>query len=361
MTAPRDEHPPPRRAVASAPAKAILLGEHAVNREQPALATALDLRARCLAYARGDGRYSFRSDARTESGGLAEVRAFRAEVDRARGDGDVAGIRELAERDFFAPARYVLGQLLDRVAGEFRGVDAEWESPIPIGAGLGSGAAASAALVVAVGALQGREPSPREVADVAWQGDVIAHGGIASGLDSGACALGGVVRYTLAAGPEPVSAPGTLPLVVGDTGVVANTAAVNGRVRGSLAQRPWRAHLFGEIGLLAEAAAGALADGDLERLGRLMNLNQLVLERLGVSSPELDALVEAALEAGALGAKLSGSGGGGIVVALAAPGGTKAVAAAMEGAGGSSYVVGAAAEGARLEETAVRAGAEAAR
>jgi mevalonate kinase len=354
-------HPPegqtdPLHVVASAPAKAILLGEHAVNREQPALAVALDLRIRCTASARDDGAYSFRSEAHAESAALADVRAFRAEVDRAREAGDVVVLRELAERDFFAPARYVLGRLLDRAA-DFGGLDVVWRSPIPVGAGLGSGAAASAALAVAAGTLQRKELPPREVAEVAWQGDVIAHGGIASGLDSGACALGGVVRYTLSGGPEPVPAPASLRLVVADTGVVANTAAVNGRVRERLAERPWRTHLFGEIGLLAEAAVEAVADGDLERLGRLMNLNQLVLERLGVSSPELATLVEAALEAGALGAKLSGSGGGGIVVALATPGGAHDVAAAAERAGGRAFVVDAAVEGARVERASAPAAA----
>lgn len=338
-----------RTVVASAPAKAILLGEHAVNREQPALATALDLRARCAVSARDDGGYSFRTRGHAESGSLEDVRRFRREIDDARATGDLGRIRSIAESDFFAPARYVLGHLLDEPSPAPAGLDAEWESPIPIGAGLGSGAAASAALAVAAGELAGVPPGPLETARLAWHGDVIAHGGVASGLDSGASALGGVVRYTLSAGPAAVPAPGPLPLVVADTGVVANTAAVNTRVREGLEARPWQAHLFPEIGLLADAATEAVGAGDLERLGRLMNLNQLALERLGVSCPELDALVEAALEAGALGAKLSGSGGGGIVVALVPPERSEAVAAATERAGGRAFALVAGVEGARVE------------
>lgn len=338
--------------VASAPAKAILLGEHAVNREQPALATALDLRARCAVSAGDDGGYSFRSGDRAETGALDEARRFRREIDDARAAGDLARIRETAERDFFAPARYVLGHLVDELRPPPAGLDAEWESPIPIGAGLGSGAAASAALAVATAELAGAPLDPLETARLAWHGDVIAHGGVASGLDSGASALGGVVRYTLAGGPAAVPAPEPLPLVVADTCVVANTAAVNARVREGLEARPSQARLFPEIGLLADAATEAVGAGDLERLGRLMNLNQLALERLGVSCPEIDALVEAALEAGALGAKLSGSGGGGIVVALVPRERADDVAAATERAGGRAYALLAGVEGARVEPVA---------
>jgi mevalonate kinase len=93
------------------------------------------------------------------------------------------------------------------------------------------------------------------------------------------------------------------------------------------------------------------ADGgvDLVTLGHLMNLNQLLLEKLGVSCPEIERLVEAALGAGALGAKLSGSGGGGIIIALTEPGQQEAVAAAIEAAGGGSAIAATAAPGVRLE------------
>ncbi len=67
-----------------------------------------------------------------------------------------------------------------------------------------------------------------------------------------------------------------------------------------------------------------------------MTLNQLILEKIGVSSPELDLLIDAALEAGAWGAKLSGSGGGGIMIALAPPEAQHAVAQAITAAGGQA-------------------------
>jgi mevalonate kinase len=132
-------------------------------------------------------------------------------------------------------------------------------------------------------------------------------------------------------------APG-LQLVIGNSGVFAATSAVNTKVRGWLAERPLRMHYFAEIGLLARHAEIALRDGDWPELGRLMNMNQLILERIGVSCPELEQLNEAALAAGAYGAKLSGSGGGGIMVALVDDEHRDAVAAAIEDAGGSALI-----------------------
>jgi mevalonate kinase len=89
------------------------------------------------------------------------------------------------------------------------------------------------------------------------------------------------------------------------------------------------------MGLLARAAVAALAAGDWPELGRLMTLNQLALEKIGVSSAELERLINAALGAGALGAKLAGSGGGGIMIALCTPDRTEAVAKAIASAGGT--------------------------
>lgn len=344
----RDSHPAVRpgargAATATAPAKVILTGEHAVNRGQAAVATALELRVACDVVLRGDGRYGLSSGDRAEAGTVEELAAFRARVDALRSAEALDAIRALAGSDYFAPVRYVLSQCIDGVGG----VDVTWRSELPIGAGFGSGSAASASLVVALAAARGTPVEPADVASLAWSGDVIAHGGVASGLDSGACALGGAVRYTLERGPEPLALGVRFELVVADTGIVADTATVNAAVRERLAARPWLGSVFPAIGWLSEGVASALGAGDLAGLGSLLNLNQLALERLGVSCPEIDALVEAALAAGAWGAKLSGSGGGGIVLAVAEPRALEAVADAMAAAGAGSLVVTAGVEGAR--------------
>jgi len=328
-------------AAASAPAKVVLLGEHAVNRGGRALATALDLRVRCSVRPRADGRVRLEAGGHVMEASLAELRAFAARVDAA--EGNVAGLAE----DFLAPARFVVPALLERIGLD--GMEATWSDGLPVGAGLGSGAAAHCALAVAAARAAGRSLDPAEVAALAWRGDVLAHGGIASALDASACAYGGVIAYAVEGGAAPVACPVALPLVVADTGVVASTGAVNAGVRERLAERPGLHRLFDDLALLVEAAEGALAAGDLPALGRLMHLDQLVLEKLGVSTPEIERLVDAALAAGAHGAKLSGSGGGGIVVALAPPDRVAAVDAAMRAAGARTHSGSAAAPGAREE------------
>src|SRR5688572_9994411 len=97
--------------VTSAPAKIILFGEHGVNRQQPALATAVDLRTFCQVTLRDDSNYTLRTGLHHEQGDLAQIDAFKGEIDDLRTANALDQIREYA-RDFFAPARYVLGYLL---------------------------------------------------------------------------------------------------------------------------------------------------------------------------------------------------------------------------------------------------------
>lgn len=332
--------------VTSAPAKIILFGEHGVNRAQPALATAVDLRTTCRVTPRADGRYRLRSGDRLEEGDLAQVHAFRQTIDDLRAAQALDQIRERA-RDFFAPARYVLAHVLAQTGG--RGLEVEWRSALPIGSGLGSGAAANAAMVLGVYQTAGQTPSPEAIIAAAWQGDVIAHGGVASSLDSSTSTYGGLLRYTAADGAEVLPVQAHLPIVIGDTLVQHNTAALNTHVRRWLEERPVRMQLFRDMGWLVRQALAALSNGDHAALGHIMNLHQLLQEKMGTSLPKSEALIAAALEAGALGAKISGSGGGGIIIALVDPAHQAAVASAIEAAGGCAYIVTTGTVGVRVE------------
>jgi mevalonate kinase len=335
--------------VASAPAKVILLGGKGVNYGHPALVAAVGLRTRCsLLRTREDG-YRFTAGDRLETGSRTSLADFKRRVDALREAKSYDEISAQARQDFFAPTRYVLAHLLERTG--ILGFDVSWTSEIPVGSGLGSGAAAAASLVVAVLRAAGAGATPREVAWLAWQGDVIAHGGVGTGLDSGASALGGVVRYSLGDGPSPVRVACPLPLVIGDTLLRASTATSNTASRNWLAEHPMRLHLMAEMGILVGQAEAALLAGDLPTLGHLMNLNQLIKEKIGMSIPKVEQLIEAALGAGALGAKISGKGGGGIIVALAEAGVRDAVARAIEAVGGKAIVAEVGVEGARLEAT----------
>jgi len=133
-----------------------------------------------------------------------------------------------------------------------------------------------------------------------------------------------------------------LTLVIGDTGVVAPTHQVVGDLR-----RRWQADTeryegyFDEVAVIVEQARVAIETGSLSlpALGKLMNENQELLETLGVSSPELARLIEAARRAGAWGAKLSGAGWGGNMIALSPPELTPVIAQALTEAGAVRVIV----------------------
>jgi mevalonate kinase len=318
-------------ANARAPGKAILFGEHAVNRGEPAIAASVGLHARASVHDSVEHCCRFRGGGKVESATREDILELARRVDAWRAAGDHESIRRLAAEDFFAPSKYILGSAFGD--GLPPGLEVEWESEIPPSSGLGSGGAAFAALAAAIGPLLPRAPSREETAALAHRGDVIAHGGIASALDTQASLLGGVILFKGNGLADRVACAPGLSIVIGNTGVKAATSDVNGRVRRWLAERPEaRLRFFRAIGAASRAALPALAAGDWEELGRLFTLNQLALERIGVSCPEIDILVEAAMGAGAFGAKLSGSGGGGIVIALAAPETRESIAEAMRAA-----------------------------
>lgn len=317
-----------------APAKAILFGEHAVNRGQAALAVSVGLYARCELDIAGAG-FRFEGAGHQQHATRDDIIALRRDVDAWRDAQDYNRIRALAGSDFFAPQKYILAQAMGDALPQ--GMHIRFESEIPPSSGLGSGGATFAAMAKAI-ALAAPTPSPvartfHVVGQWAWLGDVIAHGGVASALDTQTSLLGGAIRYTKEEWGRRVHCHESLSLVIGHCGVSAATSEVNTRVREWLAADATRMRYFEMIGVLSDAALGKLASGDWKDVGKLMNMNQLVLEKIGVSCPALERLLDAALKAGALGAKLSGSGGGGIMIALVTAETKIAVAQALNEAG----------------------------
>ncbi|NOZ50788.1 MAG: hypothetical protein GXP37_12195 [Chloroflexi bacterium] len=334
--------------ITSSPAKIILCGDHGVNRAQPALSTAASLRTTCRVNTRADEDFTLRSGERFEVCSRRRLFEFKQEVDALRQGKQLDEIREVA-RDFFAPPRYVLSFIVDQVGGP--GLDIEWRSNIPVSSGLGSGAAASTSMALAAFTLAGHKPPADEIIWASWQGDIIAHGGIASALDSSTSVYGGTLRYTVADGAEPLDIDVTLPLVVGQSFVAdRSTAKLNTIVRRFLEAEPARMHLFRDMGWLVEQIQTAMIANDLPTLGHLFNLHELIQEKIGSSAPENVQQIEAAIRAGALGAKISGAGGGGIIITLAEPEKQAAVISAIAATGGRAFAVETGAPGVRIEQ-----------
>ncbi|MEM1415367.1 MAG: mevalonate kinase [Myxococcota bacterium] len=266
--------------------KVILLGEHSVVYGRPALAAGL------------------------ERGVAARARPAEADA-MALTPWDV---RVKPEQD--EPLALALRAALGLYA---RSAPAELavEVGLPGGAGLGCSAAIGVAVIDALDGLYGVERTPAERGEVSLVWEKVFHGS-PSGIDNAVAAAGGVVRFVRGEGIAPVAVGAPLPLVVAHSGVAASTKVVVGGVR-----ERWEAdaarmdRIFDAIAELVGRAETALAAGALDTLGELMNANQTELEAMGVSTPELEALCRTARDAGALGAKLTGAGGGGCMVALA--------------------------------------------
>ncbi|MEL6343291.1 MAG: mevalonate kinase [Myxococcota bacterium] len=183
---------------------------------------------------------------------------------------------------------------------------------LPVGRGMGSSAALSVALVRADAARQGRIATFDECVERGFIAERIFHGD-PSGVDHTVSALGGGVLYRKGQPVQPISPP-ALRLVVMDTGEAGDTRALVAGV----ARLPDAVERLDQIGSLTEQIAEMLTEPELDHasLGALLTENHRHLQGVGVSTPGLDALVDAACQAGALGAKLAGAGGGGVAIAL---------------------------------------------
>jgi mevalonate kinase len=162
--------------------------------------------------------------------------------------------------------------------------------------------------------------------------------GRASGIDHAVSASGGLGLFTREGGLVPLAAARPVPLVVGHSGRERDTRGRVARVAALAAERPDETReRFAAIARLVERAACAVGEGNLGELGAAMDDNQRHLAALEVSCPEIDAMCARARDAGAVGAKLTGGGGGGCVLALA-PGREEAIRAAWARAGCTSFV-----------------------
>ncbi len=209
----------------------------------------------------------------------------------------------------------------------------ELHSTIPIASGLGSGAALSTALVRALFAHAGVPASPAAVSSLVYESERIYHG-TPSGIDNTVVAYGQPIWFVRGQPPTPFAPAVPITIVIADSGIRSPTKETVGDVR-----RAWQAapaqfeSWFDAIDALVQQARVAIETGNLAQLGTAMDENQRLLEQLGVSSAPLQQLIAAARGAGALGAKLSGGGRGGNVIALVTPNHAELVAAELLAAG----------------------------
>jgi mevalonate kinase len=213
------------------------------------------------------------------------------------------------------------------------------QSTIPMAAGLGSGAAVSVAVLRALSAFLGVPLPDDRVNKLAFEVEKLHHG-TPSGIDNTVVTYAKPVYFTKGQTVKTFRVGAAFTIVIGDTGIPAPTKESVGAVRKLREADPPRwEKIFDRVGEIAWDARQAIERGDGAELGTLMDANQALLRDMTVSSAELDQLIETALKSGALGAKLSGGGRGGNMIALVSSEKAPALAEALLSAGAKRTIV----------------------
>jgi len=321
---------------ASAPGKCILFGEHAVVYGEPAVAVAIDARVEVA-------------------------------ISTCKGEWKVDGNPLIVERH---PHIVSLREAV--IGADSSPHSLMVQSDLFPAAGLGSSAALSAATCASLLGLIGDELDLERVATLAHLAEAAAQEGRASPVDTSTATLGGCVllsnqkeelaewRYTRTLKTpdgefsweiHSVDLPAEAReawLVVGSTGIHSPTGKMVSGVAELLSRQPELREVISKMGLVARAGVTALSSGNLEEVGHLMDLAHSLLQEIDVSCPELDRLVEVARPT-SLGAKMTGAGGGGCMIALTLN--PKATAEAIEMRGGRVIITPLGAPGVRIEES----------
>jgi mevalonate kinase len=274
--------------MASSPAKVILFGEHAVVYGQPAIAV--------------------------------PVSALRAYAEVEASDHFQIVARDLADKQIAFniddPLAQVARLTLERIGKPIPAVTIAVKSDIPIASGLGSGAAISTAIVRAITDYYDLSLPHEAINEIVYEVEKIHHG-TPSGIDNTVIVYEQAVYFVRGKTLETIRNAKSFTLLVADTGQSALTKIAVGDLRKLYEAEPDRIQpLIDSVGNLVNAARVAMSEGDIPQLGKLMLENHSLLQALTVSSPELDKLVDAAMQAGAIGAKLSGGGRGGNMIVL---------------------------------------------
>ena len=184
--------------------------------------------------------------------------------------------------------------------------------------GVGASAASCTAIARALNTFFDMNLADDKINEIAYEGEKGYHG-TPSGVDNTASTYGGLLWYVR--GQEPtidhIRIKNPVEIVMGNTGTVANTKAAVAGVKERKEKFPEKyAKIFSEASEVVQAARKALEAYNLDEVGKLMNLNHTLLQKIEVSNEALDMLVKTARDAGAVGAKLTGGGLGGYMVAL---------------------------------------------
>ena len=299
---------------AFAPGKAILFGEHAVVYNRPAIAVPVtEIHAHAIAV-------FDRQDVLVEAPDIQ----LSASLSTLPADHPLAilfaTIKQALKLDHFPTFKLKI------------------TSTIPIAAGLGSGAAVSVAAARAITTYLGYSPSTEQLSEIAYEVEKYHHGN-PSGIDNTVIAYAKPIFFIRGQPIQILDVAAPFTLIIADSGIPSLTRSAVAGVRERWLSHPTQYDdWFDKIAVLTNRARQVITSGNPYDLGSLMLSNHSLLQKIGVSTPELDNLVETAVNNGAWGAKLAGAGAGGNMIALVPPEKVKQIAFALHQAGATRTI-----------------------
>lgn len=297
----------------SSPGKIILCGEHVVVYGYPAIALPVfAVSTRCRVYARP-----------AAANGEVLINAPSINLQAA-----------LSELEPQHPIRRTIELTLQELGlRSLPACEVQLTSTIPMGAGMGSSASSTIAAVRAISTFLGHPLENAAINRIAYEVEKLHHG-TPSGIDNTVITFETPIYFQRGSEFKPILNRSDLQLVIADCGIASSTAEAVARVRERYDSEPERySTYFMQVEKISRQCKHLLEMGRTNEMGPLLSENHALLKWMGVSSDVLDHLVNAALSAGALGAKLSGGGLGGNIIALVESGQVAQVSQALLAAG----------------------------
>lgn len=300
-----------------APGSVKLFGEHAVIYDRVGVSASLNRHATVTILPEEHDRVEvflpdlgFSRALREE-----EIDAERRTLDFIFSKNDMGRLRELRRGNFALPFAYILGSVFMQAG--FRPMKIEVRSQVPRASGLGSSSSIFTALASELSEHFGLKLGVQGIADLANLGDKVVHGS-PSGIDVSTCAQGGFLRFRKGEGLKKADVKGVVHVIVANTNIKKDTGEMIAKVAERFAKdRSGADGIFDDMQEAAFAGLDALKAGDMVKLGAEFDRAHACFERLGLNTKETDEIVRVARKHGAYGAKISGAGGGGCVIALA--------------------------------------------
>lgn len=326
-----------------APGKIILFGEHAVVYDIPGIAAAIDLQTKAEVGSLKGKKIHLKDPWREVTIEPREIEKLTKQLDELIEQQKFEEITKLFQEDKGRALKYVIGSALTEIKPFSIRLDTELRK------GMGTSASLAASTALALSDFFSLGLDKQRISELTYNCDVVAHGGTPSGIDNSTVVFGGYILYQKSAGVNQLNIDRELPIVIGDTGSPAQTAKTVPMVRKLREKDEEVAEAITKVGEVTKQAKKEIKSGSLEEVGRLMDLNQELLRIMQVSSPELEQLIKAAKDAGAYGAKLSGGGVGGIMIAIGED--TKKISNAIEKAGGEAIITKLGVDGVKLVDS----------